>query len=443
MRGPGPERRAGHFSGASLAEHHRTRCLAEVQSPHIRLCLTAVDPTEFGAPRPLCAMLNAELTREVFVMRATPDHPTLPLTVVVIVVALTMTSVAGCTQRSPASGGRAGGDAMTARPQPIDPVWSPDIAPSDAVLAEIPAAPQVSVAVQAASHALSLARRRAAPARWRCDEAERKALAARRNHRRLKAASDRTAQARWADDELLRTRVGRDHDDDYWPRIRWGYLLRGVCDPEYFVTQGIVETTFLGQPLRVHAHLAPRMANIERTLATSEGGSPDFQWLGAFAARTVRGPFKASNKLSNHAFGMAIDFEPINNPYLAKRELRLLEQITGIRIKRKASITAGERWDHFKEVEAAFLNKVDAWLKDLDGRIAGARKAGARGTTKRLETQREQLTRSRNLTRAMERGSLMIVPRHFVVAMEDAGLTWATDFGPGADMMHFELRAAP
>ncbi len=321
-----------------------------------------------------------------------------------------------------------------ARPKPI--VALP---PTEEILEQVPAGPEVTAAVAAATHGLDLSRRRAMPERWSCSDAERKALAKDANHKRLKRNSDRLAEERWEGSALLRARVGQ--DTKYWQRIRWAYMLRGICDPEAFVTDAIVETTFLDQNLRVSVQVAPMLRGIERRLAASQGGLPEFEWLGAFAARTVRGPFKASKRLSNHAFGLAIDFEPVSNPYLSKRELAVIEEISGVKIKRQSSISAADRWDNFKEAETAFLKKVGPWLTKIDRQIAAAGRS--RGRVKRLKKQKKRVTGSRNLKRAMERGGFLGVPRHFAILMEDAGLTWCTDFGPGADLMHFELRRGP
>ena len=314
----------------------------------------------------------------------------------------------------------------TTRPQPVEPQAQADELP------QLPD-PGVLASLEAARRRVDVSRRYSLPRRWSCSKQDSARLAKPKLHKSLLKASDALGQERWEADALLRQRVP--HDLAYWQKIRWGYSLRGVCHAERFVTQGIVEASFFGEPLNVHVAAAPVLAQIEDRLARSTGGTPTFSSVSAFVARTVRGPFKASKKLSNHAFGLAIDLDPQLNPYLSRKELALVEQLTGVRIKRSASIDAGARWDNFKKAEALFLERAGPWLKKQRADLAKASRPRARRLRKKID----DFEKSRNLSRALERGFLSH-PRHFVVEMEASGFTWCTDFGPGADLMHYELR---
>ncbi len=182
---------------------------------------------------------------------------------------------------------------------------------------------------------------------------------------------------------------------------------------------------------------------MERALANIVT-APPFEKPGAFYPRTIRGPFRASKRLSNHALGLALDFDPWRNPYLSRRELALIEEISGVKLKRNASIDAGVRWDNFQRAQEAWHSKVGPWEKELAAKLRkaqAAKRKGARGARRRVKRLRQQqkLFASDNLRRAKTEGFLSL-PRAFVVEMERAGLVWSTDFRPGADLMHFELR---
>lgn len=309
--------------------------------------------------------------------------------------------------------------------------------PPEAIEPPLPS-PAVGLAIEAASHALEVSRRYRAPRSWRCSKAQRERLAKAGQQKTLQALSDKKAEGRWETSELLRERVP--HDVAYWRRIRWGYVHRGVCDPESFVTEGIIQTHFLDAPLKVNVAIAPLLARIEGRLATSQGGTPEFESISAFVARTVRGPFRASSKLSNHAFGLAIDIDPASNPYLSRKELQFIEKLTGVKIKRSTSIEAGARWDNFKKAEELYLARIGPWLQNKEAEIAKARRSRAgRSRLKRLQRDYDEISGNRNLMRAIDNGFLSH-PRHFVLEMESSGFTWCTDFGPGADLMHYELR---
>ncbi len=321
------------------------------------------------------------------------------------------------------------------RPDPVEalteePAPAPDTSAQDLAL--------VAAATGEAQRAVEVSRRFAAPRLWRCDPAQVKRLTSAKGLKLFEKESDRLSSARWEGSAQLRQRVPQ--DADYWRRIRWGYVQRGICDPERFVLDGIVEARFAGAAVWTHVQIAPLLSRIEARLKASEQGMPAFNSVSSFSPRTVRGPFKPSRRLSNHALGLAVDIDPALNPYLSGRELAFIEKLTGARIARSASIDAGERWDQLDNANSLYRARIGPWLDKMEAGIAAARqKKGGQAQARRLERALEAVTGNRNLMRAADDGFLSL-PRHFVVEMEAAGLTWCTDFGPGADLMHFELR---
>ena len=128
-------------------------------------------------------------------------------------------------------------------------------------------------------------------------------------------------------------------------------------------------------------------------------------------------------------------------------DLRAIEMVTGVTIDRRSDVSAGERWESFKKAETAWKSRVGKWLTDNYGAIMELRRKVRRGKAtdadkaelEELERQRKLITASRHLSADRRKGFISL-PKRFVVAMEEAGFTWATDFSTGADIMHFEYR---
>lgn len=258
----------------------------------------------------------------------------------------------------------------------------------------------------------------------------------------LKALSDHEALAEWRASPMVRHASRRGLV--YYQYLRWLYRRRGVCDVPGFFRDGIVVTRFLGLWLQVHLGMAERLERVEARLR-EQGHRVRIGRIGGFVPRTLRGPYGSLPWLSNHAFGLAVDIDPHLNPYLSINDLVALEHVSGVSIERSARLDAGARWDRFALAQRQFKANVHGWLRDNAATILGLRgrvRAGdaeAAAELERLERLRALVTGSRHL-RAAVRGSFLALPRALVVAMEQAGLTWCTDFPNGADLMHFEIR---
>lgn len=281
-------------------------------------------------------------------------------------------------------------------------------------------------AIRAASLRIRAARGAAMPERWLCRSGKKPG----------KAKNEKLARASWQN-PAIRQRVP--HDEAYWVRIRGAYVRKGYCDVEAFLLEGITEVEFFGERFHVHPRVASRLIQVEQKLA---GEERFFEWAGAFYPRTIRGPFKTSTKLSNHGLGLAVDFDPARNPYLSRRELKVIELVAGEKLKRAKTFGAQKRWDSFSRVNALWLQNIDVWTDRAKDEIRRLEKSRARRDRRRVRFLKgvlKDLRERPNLVRARKEGFVSL-PLAFVVAMENAGFSWATWFKPGADVMHFELR---
>jgi len=298
-------------------------------------------------------------------------------------------------------------------------------------------------AVIHASAALHAARALAAPPLpWACAQNDARLVANADERVVLKARSDADALAEWRTRPILRRAVRRGLGG--YQLLRWLYLRRGVCDVPAFFEGAIVPTRFLGLWLQVHREVADRLARVERLLRKQDAHLRIAR-IGGFVPRTLRGPYGSLPWLSNHAFGLAVDIDPHRNPYLSIDDLVALERVSGVKLVREASVPAGDRWDRFVLAQRTYRARIGPWLRDNAAAIHDLRLRRARGDATvvpeldHLERLRKLVTGSARL-RAAVRVGFLTLPRELVVAMEDAGFTWCTDFPNGADLMHFELR---
>jgi hypothetical protein len=276
---------------------------------------------------------------------------------------------------------------------------------------------------------------------WACTASEAASLREEGERSSLWRGSDQAAQEEWARSRRLRERVGAAGLSGY-RGLRREYLRRGVCRPALLMTEGLSLVRLFGLWVLVRRDVAAALEGLEGEVEAA----PRLRTLGGFHARRVRGPFGEGEALSNHALGEALDLDAARNPFLSPEELALLEEISGVRLSRSASVDAGARWDNFSEVIRLFRERLPAWSQEtaremfaLRGK-ARAGEAGAAEALASLERKRRLALRGRHLG-ALRRRDGFNLPRSLVVALERRGLVWSTDFASGADLMHFERRA--
>ncbi|MEL6180501.1 MAG: M15 family metallopeptidase, partial [Myxococcota bacterium] len=285
----------------------------------------------------------------------------------------------------------------------------------------------------------------APPEGWRCSQAQMDELQDPERAAQLKAESDLLAQWHWktigALTPMMRT------SNQTWPEMRWIYRQDGICEPELFVLAGIVPHRFLKYRVYVHATMARKLEKAEALLKRKKF-KPRFRNMVGFTPRTVRGPGVTRGRISHHAYGMAIDVEPMTNPYFSRRELKLIEEISRVKLELGRDKSAALRWKLFDRASKRYKKRVGRWIRKEKAQVRRyerlARK-GRKGAKRKLREHKKRLklvTRGHHLTQARKTG-LTTLPKTFVVCMEKAGLSWGTYFPTGADMMHFSTRGRP
>ena len=287
------------------------------------------------------------------------------------------------------------------------------------------------------------------PGGWRCSDEQMKALEDPEKAARLKAESDLLARWHWKTiGEMI---PAMERSDQTWPEIRWIYIKDGVCEPEMFVLAGIMPHRFLGHSLYVHATMARKLEKAEELLKRKKF-KPRFRYIGSFTPRTVRGPGAKPGRISHHAYGMAIDVDPMTNPYFSRTELELIEEISGVRLERGRNKSAALRWKIFDRASKRYKKRVGRWIRKEQAKVKKYERRARRGSKSKRRAARRSLrqhkrrlklvTQGHHLTQARKTG-LTTLPKVFVMSMEKAGLSWGTHFPSGADMMHFATPGQP
>lgn len=282
--------------------------------------------------------------------------------------------------------------------------------------------------ITAARDRVHAAKTAATPTTWLCTSAERRAL--RRDLARAHALSDEAAGHEWRESALLRDLVHilPDTDETYWRDIRRLYLAKKICRPAELLTDGMVTVHAFGHEIRGQGDVAIRLLRADRALA-EQGARPSFTWIGGFSPRPVRGTMR----LSKHALGLAIDFDPKLNPYLTRGDMRLIHKVTRVRIRRGLRHPPGRRWDDFRKAHVRFSERIGPWFEAAQRKRARLRDNSR--AARRLDRDLELLTTAKN-ARILHTGILSL-SKPFVEEMERAGLRWRTDFSAGPDLMHF------
>ncbi|MEO1267907.1 MAG: M15 family metallopeptidase [Myxococcota bacterium] len=294
----------------------------------------------------------------------------------------------------------------------------------------------VPVAVEGARDELHALINASKPDTWTCRRKPTKIL----TYEEMPEKLQRRTNWWWYSSELLRERFG--HDITYWREMQPLYKEKKVCNLRTFMIDGLTSITFLGVELKVNSAVAPKLKRVERRLIDQGFTTAPFELSGGFFPRTTRGPFGVGKHLSRHGLGIAIDFDWDKNPYFSRRELNFVQELTGIQMKRDATIPAGKRWDSINRANILWNERIGPWLEETQRSMEALEKTPRGRHSRQLKTLRNTynfVTQNRNLSRAIDKGFLSL-PRAFVVAMEAEGLTWATDFPSGPDFMHFEDR---
>ena len=222
-------------------------------------------------------------------------------------------------------------------------------------------------------------------------------------------------RADWNDEALEKWRSHFGGESNYL-KLCPLYKAVGVLRPLKYATDNIVEITFLGHKTPGHKDLKAKMEKAEALLkercAAKGKPVPTLKSVWAFTPRAMA---SNKNKLSNHALGKAVDFDPDQNPMLVKDSLNLAEAVSGMDLHR-----SNQGFDEIKAASDSFkanyniegltrrinacteqLQDLDKALKDLDTSIALLKTKAATGMDaqqlKRLteEKKRKQDARKR------------------------------------------------
>jgi hypothetical protein len=260
-----------------------------------------------------------------------------------------------------------------------------------------------------------------------------------------------------------------------------------------FLAQDLESTTFLGRQVsQVHHQMTEKLKEVEKNLTKSQGANYQAPSIGS----TLR------SRASMHGFGMAIDFDVLENPYVLNEagEAQLDQQLivaydhiaqfmlgktrsdinklqsgrSGFSANAKSPAPVDQIYDSLREESDAmrryFLLKnnatdlttflanewpakhpgqtapgiaaVQAQMQDDYEVLGGKTASGSKRPTAKGQGDRPFAPTSGGGKGDPATGFLNL-PKEFVVAMTDAGFAWgAVDFagGKSGDMQHFDLR---
>jgi hypothetical protein len=313
------------------------------------------------------------------------------------------------------------------------------------------------------------------------------------------------------------TSFGKDKEEAFnnYLMMRPLYYRWGLEKPADIVFQRIVSANLLGRPIigGVHQQFAGRLSNLEQTLESFSPGlsarmaqemaSPEGprgevagfvpvyedEATGKFVPRFVEG----SGKLSNHAFGLAIDIDATWNPHIKHRDtIEVLNWVVrdvkvGDRplnygelfvehVKRAQNLPPEKRIDLLLEIHERARQgseRVKGWLemnlpdydatgmeeakKELSKAKAGSKeqaaaKAKLEAAKTKIASARDDLWRleiliaslgdsHRKVVEEWSKHGIQTIPAFLAAALAKIGFRWGQDYRRSKDAMHFELVA--
>ena len=259
----------------------------------------------------------------------------------------------------------------------------------------------------------------------------------------------------------------------YYCQLRPVFYRAGYDDPYATIFSKIKPATFLGHEVEggLHEVFRNRLEGLERKLDSWSTGlarrvSRQIKDVGGFVPRYIApkpGEPKRAPSLSNHAFGLAIDIDPVWNPQIAGKEvIGLLREITGydfgeVLIPEKDGITEVDRiaQTHQAIHEAsdrlrAFLNRyLPLYEAEVQKAVAPPYSPADPGAAKIcIEPSKElgpiaRLAESRGVPelRKWAANGIESIPLELAAAMAELHFGWGGCYRRSKDIMHFELDA--
>jgi hypothetical protein len=236
------------------------------------------------------------------------------------------------------------------------------------------------------------------------------------------------------------------------------YYQRGYSTPFETIFSRIGPGWFLGIEVDqgLHEELAPKLADVERTLNKYSVYSQVANEVKSILGLQLR-KIEGSPKLSNHAFGLAIDIDARWNPHIKdQRVIDVLTEITGYNFGTTVDgrgidkmDTALQEWTKAREASERLKRWLRKYLPIYEANSHTDPQLDP-DTARQLErigillhfqsTDKKEKDRLEELKRWAEHGVLSI-PLALVAAMKINGLRWGGEYEMSKDSMHFELLA--
>jgi hypothetical protein len=254
--------------------------------------------------------------------------------------------------------------------------------------------------------------------------------------------------------------------------LRAAYYREGWVNAKADIFDRIVPAEMLGVPITggVHELMVPLLAGMAKQLPekTKAAFSAGTTGVGGFVPRFIAG----TNRLSNHAFGMALDIDPKWNPHIkGKGDVAAFKQATGAELGERfflGSEPATETQRRLGEVSERLKPWLAHWLPLYEPLVEAKERARhARTAKERAESQKvaaelqndidknpasadlralDIMVRNHGIAevRAWQRGISTIDPN--VIEMfrrlgYSYGARWGAEYEQSKDVMHLELLA--
>lgn len=234
----------------------------------------------------------------------------------------------------------------------------------------------------------------------------------------------------------------------YYLKMRPAYYCAGYRDPAEMIFRRIRRSKLLGRTIDLHELFLEKTANLKSLLPDGlyEEVVASIASIGGFCPRFQAG----TKKLSNHAFGLAIDVDAVVNPDFNRREeIEVIRKITGYDLgtaltEFQPGVTPEQRVIEIHRRMQDASDKLKQWLNTH----VSSQDPGVSPLTGRSEETPEDLLRillkyrSAKDLNAWQRRGIQTVPVAFSAAMARLGFRWGNEYQNKKDVMHFELEGA-
>jgi hypothetical protein len=240
----------------------------------------------------------------------------------------------------------------------------------------------------------------------------------------------------------------------YYAEIRAEFYQAGYSDPCDTVFSQIRPATLLGKRVigGLHQVFIDRLSGLEALLNSwSPGLAPrvaaQLQGIGGFVPRNIQ-TGKKKAVLSNHAFGMAIDIDPVTNPQFRNAKvIAILRQITGFDFGqelqgRERDVPEMDRAIRIYSLVGEASDRLRTWLLRYLP-VYEAEVAARICETPEGQTIADLVKAGVNLNvlKKWSREGIETIPMALAAAMATLGFRWGASYRESKDIMHFELLA--